>query len=417
MLARSGALQGKDACANRDSSRTAALVDQDPAEASLGGCPPEGQSDQSGGARAASLETARVGEHVASMVDGSPGPLRIVNAAAPIRICDNGGWTDTWFAGHGKVFNIGVHPSVEAQVRVYSVRAHQYRVVLDAQNYGERYGFDPGALPNRHPMLEAVVDDVGLPDDVSVEISVYSQVPAGCSTGTSAAVAVALIGALDSLTSGRMTRREVAYAAHRIEVDRLGNQSGIQDQICAAYGGINFIEMPSYPHASVSQLAIADSAWWELERRLALVLLGRSHVSSEVHARVIQSLEQGADASVHLEELRRDAEDARYAVSEGDFRALGSAMARNTDAQRRLHPGLVSPQAETVIEAARANGALGWKVNGAGGEGGSITLLCSADTRRKRRLLHAVTEEDPLLRIVPIHLSRNGLRVWQAPVP
>ena len=33
-------------------------------------------------------------------------PIRIINAVAPIRICDNGGWTDTWFAGRGKVFNI-----------------------------------------------------------------------------------------------------------------------------------------------------------------------------------------------------------------------------------------------------------------------------------------------------------------------
>jgi len=43
-------------------------------------------------------------------------PLRVVNSAAPIRICDIGGWTDTWFAGHGKNFNIGVYPYVEVQI-------------------------------------------------------------------------------------------------------------------------------------------------------------------------------------------------------------------------------------------------------------------------------------------------------------
>jgi D-glycero-alpha-D-manno-heptose-7-phosphate kinase len=42
-------------------------------------------------------------------------PLRIANTSAPIRICDNGGWTDTWFAGHGMVFNIAVYPSVQVQ--------------------------------------------------------------------------------------------------------------------------------------------------------------------------------------------------------------------------------------------------------------------------------------------------------------
>jgi len=42
-------------------------------------------------------------------------PVRIINSVAPVRICDDGGWTDTWFAGHGKIFNIGVYPDAEAQ--------------------------------------------------------------------------------------------------------------------------------------------------------------------------------------------------------------------------------------------------------------------------------------------------------------
>ncbi len=47
-------------------------------------------------------------------------PLFIINSVAPIRICDNGGWTDTWFAGHGRIFNIGVYPYAEVQVAVYA---------------------------------------------------------------------------------------------------------------------------------------------------------------------------------------------------------------------------------------------------------------------------------------------------------
>ena len=46
-------------------------------------------------------------------------PLFIINSVAPIRICDNGGWTDTWFAGYGKIFNIGVYPYAEVQIKVY----------------------------------------------------------------------------------------------------------------------------------------------------------------------------------------------------------------------------------------------------------------------------------------------------------
>jgi D-glycero-alpha-D-manno-heptose-7-phosphate kinase len=89
-------------------------------------------------------------------------------------------------------------------------------------------------------------------------------------------------------------------------------------------------------------------------------------------------------------------------------------MAENTEAQGRLHPGLVSGEARAAIEVATANDALGWKVNGAGGEGGSVTLLCGPDMRVKRRLLRALEEAHPLFRIIPTYLSRYGLRVWQS---
>jgi D-glycero-alpha-D-manno-heptose-7-phosphate kinase len=340
-------------------------------------------------------------------------PLRVVNAVAPIRVCDNGGWTDTWFAGHGKVFNIGVHPYVEVQVKVHPIDALPDRVVLDAENYGERYAFHPGSAPDRHRLLEAAIDDMELPDDLSVEVNIASGAPAGCSTGTSAAAAVALIGALDSLTPWRMTPHEVAYAAHRIEVDRLGMQSGVQDQLCAAYGGLNYIEVLSYPHASVSQLSVPNPLWWELDRRLLLLFLGRTHVSSEVHGRVIAGLEREGAGSAHLEELRKMAELARDAVNAGDLPALGRAMTANTESQRRLHPDLVSKDAQKAIEVAAANGALGWKVNGAGGEGGSLTVLCGPDMSVKRRLVRELGETDPLFQVIPTHISRHGLRVWQ----
>ena len=343
----------------------------------------------------------------------APVPLRLVNAVAPIRICDNGGWTDTWFAGHGKVFNVAVYPCVEVQLRVHPIGSLPDRVVLHAENYGDRYSFEPGDLPDRHPLLEAAVDEIGLPDGVSVEISIYSEAPAGCSTGTSAAVTVALIGALDALGEGCLTPDEIAYTAHRIEVERLGVQSGIQDQLCAAYGGINYIEISPYPHAEVSQLSVADAVWWELERRLVLIFLGRGHVSSDMHDRVIASLELYSGGSPHLEDLRRAAQAARDAVCEADLHALARAMTANTEAQRRLHAGLVSTQAHTVIDIAAAHGAWGWKVNGAGGEGGSLTLLCGPDMRRKRRLLQAVRDADPKFQVIPTYLSRHGLRVWE----
>jgi D-glycero-alpha-D-manno-heptose-7-phosphate kinase len=339
-------------------------------------------------------------------------PLRVVNSVAPIRICDNGGWTDTWFAGRGSIFNIGVTPCVEVQVVVYPRAARADQIVLHAENYGDRYAIALGGEYTHHPLLEAAIEEAAPPDHYALEITVHSDMPAGASTGTSAAVAVALIGALDALSPGRMTAHEVAYAAHRVETERLGLQSGIQDQLCAAYGGLSYIEMFSYPHATVSPIEVSETIWWELERRLILVFLGKTHTSSAIHEQVIAGLERAGSGAAPLAALRRAAERSRDALYAGDFGAFGQAMIDNTEAQQSLHEELIGTEARELIELARMHGALGWKVNGAGGEGGSVTLLCGDSASAKRALLRAIPDINPLFQVIPIALRRRGLRVW-----
>ena len=343
----------------------------------------------------------------------SRSPVFIINSVAPIRICDNGGWTDTWFAGHGRIFNIGVYPYAEVQILVYPDHEQEERIIINAENYGERYAVVPEKHWDRHPLLEAAIEYMGVPENLSFEVSLYSEAPGGASTGTSAAVTVALIGALDRLTPGRMTPHEVALAAQKIETELLRQQCGIQDQLCSAYGGINYIEMYKYPHASVSQIQVPNADWWELERRLALVYLGKSHRSSDVHDMVIRGLEDAGPDCQQLEDLRVTAKKSRDAVYAADFSALGSAMTENTQAQIRLHPGLVSPEAQRVIEIAQAHGALGWKVNGAGGDGGSVTILANDLSQAKRAMLREIEQENRLFKNIPIYLSRYGLRVWK----
>jgi D-glycero-alpha-D-manno-heptose-7-phosphate kinase len=88
-------------------------------------------------------------------------------------------------------------------------------------------------------------------------------------------------------------------------------------------------------------------------------------------------------------------------------------MTRNTEAQRNLHPDLISSDAQHVVEIARDHGAAGWKVNGAGGDGGSITILCGPSSHVKRAMMREIEEESPLFQNIPIYLSRFGLRVWE----
>ena len=198
--------------------------------------------------------------------------------------------------------------------------------------------------------------------------------------------------------------RDVAYAAHRLEVDVLGVESGIQDQLSAAFGGFNYLAIDQYPNATVHSLP----AWDELGGRLTLVFLGRPHDSSDVHRQVIEKV--GTRGSEVFARLRAAAVAAHDAVLAHDLEAFGQAMIDNTEAQDALHPALVGSDARRVIELAAAHRALGWKVNGAGGEGGSITIL-SATSEAKAAFEDRVAASDPRRRVLPIQVSPVGLQV------
>ena len=326
----------------------------------------------------------------------------VIEASAPVRICDIGGWTDTWFGGPGRILNIAVTPGVEVSIRT---KLGPDPVVFDVETFGDRYSIVPRApRVARHPLLEAAIDAFPPPRGLAVEVSVRSGVPAGCGTGTSAAVAVALLGGLAAMRLEQHSPRDIAYAAHRLEVDILGVQSGIQDQLSAAFGGINYLEIETYPEARVYPMP----TWKELGPRLTLVFLGRAHDSSAVHRQVIEDV--GCRGSGVFSRLRDAAVAARNAVLARDIDAFGHAMIANTEAQGSLHPGLVGVDARRVIEFAAAQGAVGWKVNGAGGDGGSVTIL--SDTREtKVALEHRVTVLDKRYRVLPIQVSTVGLEV------
>ena len=170
--------------------------------------------------------------------------------------------------------------------------------------------------------------------------------------------------------------------------------------------------MRAYPDAIVSPLTLSAETWWSLDARLLLVYLGRSHDSSQVHRRVIAALESEVATQEALERLRDAAKKARDAAVAGDLAGFGSAMCENTAAQAALHPDLVGDAARAVIALAQAHGAWGWKVNGAGGDGGSLTLLAGPSAPERRRLIKAIDLAGAGWRVIPTRIAREGVRAW-----
>jgi len=335
--------------------------------------------------------------------------IRTITATAPIRICDLGGWTDTWFAGHGEVCSLSVNPGVVVQLRLSTRQSERQGVQLEVRNYGESLHY-PGDTP-RHPLLHAAIACNPIPPAYDAWITVHSDIPPGCSAGTSAAVSVALIGALRAAQGHIESPAKLSHAAHALETVELQQQCGIQDQIAAAYGGCVQIEMDCYPTALVTPIVLDDATSAALNEQLLLYYIGTPHMSTHIHQQVIDRFGSIPDTQRLLEPLRQAARAGADALRRGDLSGYGAALQANTTAQRALHPALVCPHAEELIAIALAHGALGCKVNGAGGDGGSIAILTSPDVHARHACMSAIAAALPQTLHIPIRLAAQGIEI------
>jgi D-glycero-alpha-D-manno-heptose-7-phosphate kinase len=318
-----------------------------------------------------------------------------VVATAPVRVADVGGWTDTWFGAPGRVCHLAVGPGVRVEARLVATGdsgpAAPLRLV--ARPLGVDQWVGPSAeggwarpRPGVHPLLEhaaaAILEADPVAEGRAVEVVIDSAVPPGASLGTSAAVVVAMLGALDVLLAGgRRTPEDVARLAHEVETGRAGREAGVQDQWAAALGGCGLVAVGPYPEARHLPVAVSPGVSAELGERLVTVVFG-AHDSSLVHGEVIAALTScdGGDHDRARGALRRLsvlAGEAADALTAGDVAGWAGVLTAATAEQARLHPSLVGRPHVRAAEVAAAQGAAGWKVNGAGGDGGSLTAVAA----------------------------------------
>lgn len=345
---------------------------------------------------------------------------------APVRVADVGGWTDTWFGAPGLVCHLPVEPGVEVSARLVERTPETPLVRIVAPSVGVDLALGPNpAVPERHPILRhsvaSVLDpDPGLiPDGAAVHLHIDSGIPHGASMGTSAAVEVALLRALDLLLAGgTRSPLDLALQAHQVETVRCGLEAGVQDQWAAAFAQPALLEIGPFERAGATPavihrpLALAAATREHLDACLVTVVLG-AHDSSAVHRRVIDDLltsghgiDGGRAILSHLADLARA---AAAALRAGDLTGWGGILAANTDAQAALNAHLVGPGHHHAIDLARRHGALGWKVNGAGGSGGSLTAL-APDPPAAARLADAWRSQDPTWVVPTLRIASSNQR-------
>lgn len=257
----------------------------------------------------------------------------------------------------------------------------------------------------------AVIHYFGLRPEANFCMELSTDVPVQAGMGGSASLIVAAVGALDSWFGWQMHPWKLAETARKVEYRSLGVLCGFQDQHMAVFGGLNYMEF----HGKESLEQTEDEPLAVIEPlgpycpALPLIAAhtGIKHHSGDVHKSPRQRWLEGDRTVVDgYREIATLARRGKRALLDGDCRTLGALMNENHRIVAEL--GGSGPANEALIEAARAAGAYGAKLAGAGG-GGTILVLAEDLERMEAALREAGA--DRILRPEPT----VGLRVELTP--
>ena len=170
----------------------------------------------------------------------------------------------------------------------------------------------------------------------------------------------------------------MAREASVIEIERCGEPIGKQDQYAAAFGGLNFIEFTP-DGVRVEPMELPEDTARELERRLMLFFTGRSRNSAAILGEQKRNSERNRATVIEaLHIIKEEARTLRTELRRGNIAAVGKSLHESWMAKRRLAQGISDPWIDQWYEAARAAGASGGKIAGAGG-GGFLLLYCEPE--------------------------------------
>jgi D-glycero-alpha-D-manno-heptose-7-phosphate kinase len=208
-----------------------------------------------------------------------------------------------------------------------------------------------------------------------IEIVSVADIPGGTGLGSSSSFSVALINALYAHRQIFVPKETLASEASELEIERLHEPIGKQDQYAAAYGGINLIEFEHHGGVIVRPLVLPPALLSELEGNLMLFYTGTQRDAREVLSHQIAAIESDDQVMSKMQKMVDLAYNMHDLLIAGDLDGFGDALHRGWELKRGISAQISSSAIDELYARAREAGALGGKIAGAGG-GGFLLLYC-----------------------------------------
>jgi D-glycero-alpha-D-manno-heptose-7-phosphate kinase len=300
----------------------------------------------------------------------------MIVSRAPVRFSLGGGGTDlpSYSREHGGFLvaaAIDKYIFVNANRRFYdSIRlAYSHTEIVDSVEKIE------------HRLFREALKMVG-PDN-GIELVSVADVPSNSGLGSSSTFTVALLNALHAYKREFVSTKQLAEEACTIEIDLLKEPIGKQDQYIAAYGGITAFTFNKDGSVDVERLDIKPEVIDELENNLVIFYSGVERAASTVLAEQKQVISSNKDGAVErMHRIKELGYETKRILLSGQVDAYGELLHEHWTNKRKLASKMSDSAIDEHYEAARAAGAIGGKLMGAGGGGFFMFYARPADRRR-----------------------------------
>lgn len=296
---------------------------------------------------------------------------------SPLRITLGGGGTDlpSYYGKHG---GFVISAAIDKYVYVTVMRPFVPGVFLKYSQLEHVDQIDDV----HHPIIREAMRVVGFRTP-QIEITTLADIPAGTGLGSSGSFTTALLKALYAHRRRLLHAHELAEVACDIEINRLREPVGKQDQYIAAYGGLTCFTFECDGRVDAQRLRIPMNTLFDLEDNLLLFFTGFSRSAGDIltdqHTRTLQKDEAMLR---NLHDVKELGFKSKAALEAGDVRAFAEIMHDQWEQKKVRSGGMSNARIDEWYKLGRSSGALGGKLVGAGG--GGFLMFYSEEHRRVR---------------------------------
>ena len=311
----------------------------------------------------------------------------MIIARSPLRITLGGGGTDlpSYYRDHEGFL---VSAAIDKYVYVNVMRPFTEGIFL---KYSQLEHVE-NIAEVKHPIIREAMQMMGFKTP-QVEITTLADIPAGTGLGSSGSFTTALLKALYTHRKRHLHQEELAELACHIEIDRLGEPIGKQDQYIAAVGGVTCFTFHKDDKVTATPLGISMDTMFDLEDNLLLFFTGFSRSASGIlKDQKVKSQQNDTEMLKNLHYVKDLGYRSRDALMDGKTELFGELMHEHWEHKKRRSGGMSNPKIDEWYELGMKSGAVGGKLVGAGG-GGFLMFMAHDRNKLRHAMAHAGLEE------------------------